>query len=104
MKKILIISIGVLLLNSCTSDDSSENIQSINNKEVNNFNPNVVLPTNSLHYDYSSNPKRNRALGNTITSDQIVVTYPQYTYIGSLLNAKTIDNSTYVPVPFQLKL
>lgn len=106
MKKlfILLITLSSVFFNSCQSDDGTDiNSKNQEKTQLSKFNPTVVLPTSSLQYDYSSHSKLSKTISNTITSDQIIVTYPQYTYIGSLLNATTIDDATYSPVPFQLK-
>lgn len=113
-RPLLLLLLFTFIFCSCDrEDDLTSDTFNQKDTDVKNFNPVVTLPSKSLGYDYSSPRKNDTTSKNTrlatkqavstITSDQIVVTYPQYTFLGSLLNAKTVDDGSYKPAPFRLK-
>ena len=109
-----IISLSVI---SCNDDFTNSEVQSkqIDSKGIN---PSVSIPSKYLNYDenYLSKESKsieenrkahsvnkssiklsriNSATSTTLTSDEIVVTVPQKTFIGAVYNSNTLDDLSY---------
>ncbi|MYY46888.1 hemolysin [Elizabethkingia anophelis] len=126
---ILALAATSLTIISCRQDSEVNPLQVQNSSKV--LNPNVTLPANSLLYDEffvskeskliedSRNNKRKTSkiaslnpyastkavlttTSSILTSDQIVVTVPQKTFIGGVYNSTTLDNLNYTPISYPL--
>ncbi|MDR2236442.1 MAG: thiol-activated cytolysin family protein [Chryseobacterium sp.] len=114
MKKINF-SVALLILSATTiiscSQEMNEDVQEMTQStaQYKGKNPTVALPSKSLAYDESLVNGVSQLLYSktgditTLTSDQMVVTAPNKTFIGGVYNSATLDNLTYTPISYPVK-